>query len=542
MRKKTPAERKGFILVLAYTVIAVILVVAGAGMNRAFTTYNLARRQMTSVEALYLAEAGLAQAAYELSHKVANYEDVSSSFSQSMSSPSPDFSLTYSWEDLDGSDTGVTDSTGVTTYVRKYKLSATATHNLGVGVTVNQIISLNKTYTFQHAVFYEDDLEMLPGPDMTLSGRVHSNNDIYIGANNTFTIDTEYMYSAGNIYNKRKDNGTTPSGDVKIKIYGTSNYALMKEPSDSEPLDCDRSDWTDESQNRWGGTVKSSVHGVTSLAVPEVQSIQPDGYYASKAGVKVVNGTLFYNGIPLVEGTDVPSGTVTTRTFYNYREGKYVRVADIDLKKLAGYAEGDSEGSPSFPNHLPPNGLIYATRDDAASDEEPGVRLVNGSTIYRDRGLTLVSNVPVYVLGDYNNDNKKPAAIICDSLNILSNNWDDTNSSKSLDKRVASDTEVNAAFIAGIKPTPDGGGNYSGGLENYPRLLEKWSGKTLRIRGSFVELWESDVAEGNWHYGAPYYTAPKRDWDYDTDFNDTSKLPPFTPFAVETEKVVWWKS
>jgi len=41
-------------------------------------------------------------------------------------------------------------------------------------------------------------------------------------------------------------------------------------------------------------------------------------------------------------------------------------------------------------------------RDDASGTQEPGIRLINGSQIYRSSGLTVVSNDPIYIQGDYN--------------------------------------------------------------------------------------------------------------------------------------------
>jgi hypothetical protein len=37
---------------------------------------------------------------------------------------------------------------------------------------------------------------------------------------------------------------------------------------------------------------------------------------------------------------------------------------------------------------------------------------------------------------------------------------------------------------------------------------------------------------GAWHYGSPQYTAPNRDWGYDTDFNSAENLPPLSPRFV----------
>src|SRR5262249_46329695 len=115
-------------------------------------------------------------------------------------------------------------------------------------------------------------------------------------------------------------------------------------------------------------------------------------------------------------------------------------------------------------------------------------------------GLTVVSDQPVYVLGDYNRGNtasgdlpKQPASILGDSINVMSQNYfnisacgNDCQSVLSLSDplRNASTTTINAAFLAGVDTTTPG--NYNGGLENYPRFHENWSGQALNYRGSFV--------------------------------------------------------
>jgi len=180
---------------------------------------------------------------------------------------------------------------------------------------------------------------------------------------------------------------------------------------------------------------------------------------------------------------------------------------------------------------------MYATINDAPTSQQPGIRLANGETIYRTDGLTLVSDDPVYIQGNFNSSNKKPVAVISDALNLLSNNWNDSKSSQNLSNRVASDTTVNSAFISGINETS--WGHYNGGLENYPRMHENWSNKDLNIMGSFVALWNSTIGTGDWVYGNPQYTAPKRNWQYDTSFT-SGALPPFTPWVVEAERGAWW--
>ena len=161
---------------------------------------------------------------------------------------------------------------------------------------------------------------------------------------------------------------------------------------------------------------------------------------------------------------------------------------------------------------------------------------MNGSSIPTS-GLSVISQNPVYVKGDYNTANR-PSAIYGDALTVLSNSWADGSSTAGLDSRVASNTTVNAAVMAGNRNTYQdaSGWHYSGGAENFMRFLESWSGKTLTYSGSLTCLWESQQATGNWRAPGSYYRAPTRNWSYGIDMNN---LPPGTPRVRDVRKLIW---
>ncbi|MBI3320948.1 MAG: pilus assembly PilX N-terminal domain-containing protein [Candidatus Omnitrophica bacterium] len=532
------SAKRGQAVVLTCMVVLVIAVLGNSLLTHSLSASHLAQRQQLQEEAFYLAEGALEDVISRFSQAIANFEidanapryPAAGVHTTTFSSGATASSIITEAEPTPRT---VPDPDGINIFVKNYRVRTTVQHPTapGVTVTLNQVVARRLIYSFQHAVFYDGDLEWLPGPDTTLAGRVHSNADMYLGAGSLLTVNSEYVRAFGKIYNRRKDSTTPMNGIVQIKKAGMSTYVAMT------GLDSNSPTWTAESQTRWLGTVKSDVHGVTKRAVPVVGSIAPGGYYHTQADVRIVNGTITdKNGNPL----PVPAGTIqSTTTFYNNREGKTIRMTEIDLKKLAGYLPGDPPGSPSGANFLPTNGLIYATRDDAIATEQPGIRLINGSEIYRAGGLTVVSNDPVYIKGTFNTVTKKPVAVIADALNLLSNSWDDNKDTQPIDNRIPTATTVNSAFIAGIKTTTTG--NYNGGLENYPRLHEKWTGVTLTITGSFVSLWNSEIATGNWQYGNPQYTAPIRNWSYETSFASGTSIPPFSPFAVEIVKGAWWK-
>jgi hypothetical protein len=90
-------------------------------------------------------------------------------------------------------------------------------------------------------------------------------------------------------------------------------------------------------------------------------------------------------------------------------------------------------------------------------------------------------------------------------------------------------------------------GNYSGGLENFLRLLENWSGAgaTLWYNGSIVVMFPSQYATNYWKgpgstaNSTYYYGAPTRKWAFDTNFVQQIGLPPLTPQAKGVIRANW---
>jgi len=110
-------------------------------------------------------------------------------------------------------------------------------------VYVNKMLDLDYVPLFQYLAFYNRfDLEMLPGNNATLKGRIHSNRDIYLGAEagKTLTFNTFSMKSSGTLQRHRKN--TTPAasnhymtGTVQIKRKGAAETAPVN--SGNYPVD-----------------------------------------------------------------------------------------------------------------------------------------------------------------------------------------------------------------------------------------------------------------------------------------------------------------
>ena len=533
-------------------IIALMLIVVVAGYL--FTLHQVSAGGTRSSEfnakkitANYLAEGGCEAAQKIIQQTLADYSTPPSEGSVVIDG----IPAYYTIEQI-GSQRSYEDDVGIRTIIQPYLITASVTRE-GAVSSVERVVDAGLTPIFQFAVFYTEDLEMLPGPDLTLTGRVHSNRDIYIGSNSTFTIDSNYLRAVGSLYQRRKDNGSLTGGTVRAKIKGTEDFydfenqgcldsmgipSVSGFDSDFSGYDIngdgdfqdegEMEGWSTRSQELWGGTVKTGEHGLREIVPPSVSTLKAyvddgdggsqKGFFHNNAGLAIRDNHAYIGEIDVT--SCLPDSTITETTMYDGRENQTITVTEIDMEKLG--ASG----------YFPANGLLYAWRSDGDSDNPNGIRLKNGSELAGP--LSVVSENPVYVWGDFNMTDKKPASIITDAINLLSNNWDDTKTADSLPE--AAETTINAAFLTGNQVTE--AGTYNGGLENLPRFHENWSGVPCNIRGSFVNTFSSEVGQGGWSYGGDNYTAPQRNWDYDTDFNDFNKLPPFTPYVVVIERVV----
>jgi hypothetical protein len=148
------------------------------------------------------------------------------------------------------------------------------------------------------------------------------------------------------------------------------------------------------------------------------------------------------------------------------------------------------------------------------------------------------SGVPINLTTDsYVVSNTLPSAIYTDAITILSPNWSPLNSSNSIGNRIATDDTVNAAILTGNVPSTTG--SYSGGVENFLRLLENWSGVNLYCNGSMVEMFTSQIGKAAWPGTGVVYNPPARDWAFDTNFLNPAQLPPLTPKVLYIQRVNW---
>jgi hypothetical protein len=231
-----------------------------------------------------------------------------------------------------------------------------------------------------------------------------------------------------------------------------------------------------------------------------------------------------------------------------------------------------------IPNALDPSGNPLGNKPDS---------IVGAAGL---PGLSLATNAPVYIVGNFNADGKLttggsalpddettdnpwttvsqevPVAIIADAVTLLSPNYfsgtdssintDDINhppgdvdycnnatdtenaysSQSTPDITANGSSEVACAIVAGLVLSTDSAA--SGGVNNLPRFIEKWnSGPKKQVyRGSLVNLYVSKIATSPFVSGSVYFDPPNRIWGYADIFAD-GIFPPYTPYSYGVRRL-----
>jgi hypothetical protein len=566
---RPPTGREG--IALAYAVFGTFVVASMVSVM--FTMAGVSDKQADikrgQSKARLLAEGALSTVEKDLQTALANWDSPEGAGTRTLAGVDIDFRV-----DAIGAQATMTDSAGIVRLVQPYEIQTRARVD-GIVASAHKMINVEWTPLFQFAVFYDQDLEIHAGPNMTLSGRVHSNRDMFLGGGSTITMDTNYVRAVGGIFRSAKS-GNAIGGNVDIRRW-VANPFDSSEPSEFNRMlsqaqlpvssisgydsafrngfdsngDGDFNDtgdwlpfefgaaelWSEAAGygNGSGQTVMTGQHGVEEAVTPNVGSIAAfeengdKGYFHENAGLAILvdGGTITVTDANGNDLTAQLASALSLADILDTRqsggEATRTQVLQIDIAAL------------NASSYFPPNGLVYAAHLGMGEGAGAhGVVLTNGSELGGD--LTVASESPVYVHGDYNVVEKKAASVVGDAVNLLSNSWDGTKQAGSLPS--ASETTYNFAMITGSYGSEQG--RYNGGLENLPRFHESWSGVPCNITGSFVNIYDSVHATGDWRYGADRYTAPQRNWEYDQSFNAIEGLPPFAPMAVSARAVVSW--
>jgi len=440
---------------------------------------------------------------------------------------------------------------------------------------VRRIFEKRYTSPWNWAMMYSGNLELHPDAALNLNGWVHSNGDVYVGNGSTdpnispattlsFTDRLTYQgnYAIGFDPNDGAHSGyvnvATPTYDANLPPGHEQYYSLFG-------WDTTKFDATNPNATGYHELVEAPVSGTDPFASQRMYNQALNGGSGSYGIVINVDGTskmsIGYEGATYTSqpngnspqssawnaaaaaiGAVASTGVVATSSIQDNRESATVRTVNFDVAQWMTKSLKD-----------PFNGIIYVNDTSANSTTHRAVRVVNGSKL-PNGGVTIVSPNPVYIQGDFNSGRtssveppsntgnpadpdvsgytRQPASVIGDAITLLSNNWNDANSGASLASRVASNTTINAALVAGN--VASSGSNYSGGGENFVRFMEDWTGKNFTYWGSMLCPYASTQGTGTWGSGN-VYLPPTQNWYFDSNLSvDSSGNPVSVPGYIST--------
>jgi hypothetical protein len=448
-----------------------------------------------------------------------------------------------------GSNYVVLDSTyaGLKGYVSTYIITSHASDSASltaVNAGVSQQLQLAGIPIFQFAMYSSGNMEISCGQPFDVTGRVHSNNELFVEPDNALTFESGVTAVKDILFqrNPLDPRGLTPGGTV---VYVHPEEKLAPVAAMTLPI----------------GTTNTpdAIREIIKPPPPGEDPNSPLGrlrYYnecdmvitVSDTNVMATSGA--YNGfVTQITNTDV-NLFVSTTNFWDARENKTVESIDIDVGQLATWSQTNKFTSTGLPNLGVNFSSVYVMdkRNALTANQLGAVRVRNGKQL-PPNGLTVATVRPLYVLGDYNQYNSanlgtanttttRPASFAADAVTLLSDAWNDVNSYNGLASRNASSTTYNAAILTGVvETTPQA---YSGGMENFPRFLETWgSANVCTYNGSMVKMFPSFYATNAWNNNNNIYVPPKRHWAYDANFDSAILLPPKTPSLLKVFRSKW---
>ena len=470
-------------------------------------------------------------------------------------------------------------------YLAQAKVSA-ASINGNVTFGARRLYQVSQVPLFQHIFAFEDTLEIYASTNMTLSGPVHGNGDIWDAANNKLQFLDQVTYSG--TYREDENSAlwgnhlpgtpqapywadslqspataivsaiTAPSATrasqlheaSRIEIFGTAPETIF-DKTDTNPnndgfreiIEPPVTGQTDPPQIASHRLYTQAKSGGVLIQLDTVQPI------TSAARVRIWKG-----GSELATTNalyiSIKTAILPQVTMYDAREMGYLQINPVDLRNL----DTTLKTQTGF------NGVVYV--HDVNSIDQTAIRYERGTIFNRD--YTFASENGVYIKGDFNvgsdtrsqipssyNGNStgteatvkagyqmKSVAIVGDAITALSSNWDDSMSDWAVGLRSAKHTTINAAIVSGFIPSDyQGNGLPSGGARCFIRLLEDWSFKDLTFTGSIVQAFVSESQVTPWGGAGVYFTPRNRWFNNDAVFSQTP--PPGNFTATQFSRGRW---
>lgn len=324
-----------------------------------------------------------------------------------------------------------------------------------------------------------------------------------------------------------------------------------------------RSSYYDRRESRWIGMLQTNIASLTVWNRDGLYVNRDNSFTTNDLTTTAQNDTAFNDGNP--------SSTYDTDNLLFIRAAAKPTAPTGSFQKLGLGSTDTTEGGlvlhATVSDDLDGNGtkdVSVDTADNLRSYPEGKQKssygfAVNGGADLPG-ALTIVTDQGLYVQDNYNNfggnDTRQAASLVGDTITVLSNRCLDSNSRLncgiSSGQNTATETTVNAAFLSFTDASDgniesDGFGSvkeYSGGLNNYMRMVEDWGGVKFNYAGSFVSLGQPQEFSGAYLAGGSggYYNVPTRNFSYDTNFDAFDKLPPLTPKVIYLQQETFKRS
>ncbi len=178
----------------------------------------------------------------------------------------------------------------------EYNYTVNSTSQLIAGqneVNIGTQFDVDYVPLFQFLAFYAGDLEILPGPNMTMHGPVHTNGNLYMNSSgNTLTINellptipAVHVSAVGNIFRGRKDANSCD---------GTVNIAKLVDADHSGALDLQAMACSGTSTTQMTSATLASWLGAVQARVPNVSVPTPAVLTRATPGPPPVGGGQFW--------------------------------------------------------------------------------------------------------------------------------------------------------------------------------------------------------------------------------------------------------
>jgi Tfp pilus assembly protein PilX len=257
-------NQAGTATLTAVLIVALLSVFVAASIARVTTGQTIMNNDYANSQAFYAAQASLEEMTrnfdniytYQLTPTQGAINQVQSavpaaadfpglSFNQLVTSPSP----TNSPYPISNGPFA-----GLTSYRNTWQLDTTATSVNQAQVHLTRQFYSHKIPIFQFGIFYNGPLTIHPGPDMFFSGRVHSNDNIYVMCQNSLFF-TSVVTAAGQIIRDWNRNGETATAG------GWTGNVYISNPSGTpEPLNLA------SGGNTYGSVMNESLSALTGAA------------------------------------------------------------------------------------------------------------------------------------------------------------------------------------------------------------------------------------------------------------------------------------